>query len=84
MRAVCGLMGTIIKGLGNLGNKPTVDADGKLILEVNVFSFDRETYGQTIQVELLSFVRPERKFASVEELKSQMEADIAAIKRREL
>lgn len=76
--------GNYYQGIGNLGNKPTVDADGKLILEVNVFSFDRETYGQTIRVELLSFVRPERKFASVEELKSQMEADIAAIKRREL
>ncbi len=69
-------------GIGNLGNKPTVDADGKLILEVHVFSFDGETYGEEIKVELLSFVRPERRFVSVEELKSQMEADIATIRNR--
>ena len=47
-------------------------------METHLFSFEKEMYGKEIEVSLLHFVRPEQKFASVEELKKAMQADVAA------
>ncbi|MBO4900890.1 MAG: riboflavin biosynthesis protein RibF [Lachnospiraceae bacterium] len=63
--------------ISNVGVKPTVMEDELLCCESFIYDFDKDIYGSPIEVELLKFVRPEMKFASVEELKAQMEADIA-------
>ncbi len=44
-------------------------------METFVFDFDRDIYGENIEVQLLHFERPEQKFASLEELKRQLEKD---------
>lgn len=67
-------------GIANIGCKPTVECDGRESLEVYVFGYSGNTYGRTIQVELSFFVRPEKRFASLEELKKQMEADICRVR----
>ncbi len=54
-------------GVANLGVQPTV-AEHHLWLECNVLNFDEMVYGETVTAELLSFERPEAKFAGVEEL----------------
>ena len=43
--------------------------------EVNLFDFNHDLYGEHLQVELISFLRPERKFRSTAELKNQMKTD---------
>ena len=63
--------------ISNVGVKPTVIEDELLCCESFIYDFDKDIYGSPIEVELLKFVRPEMKFDSVEELKAQMEADIA-------
>lgn len=72
-------------GIANLGTKPTVTESGeqpKVNLETYAFSFAGDAYGQEISVELLHFIRPERKFDNLEELKEQLlEKDIAAAKK---
>jgi riboflavin kinase/FMN adenylyltransferase len=68
--------GRIVGGAANLGIRPTFDPPREL-LEPYFFDFDGELYGQTIEVELIAFLRPEEKFDSVETLKAQMEADCA-------
>ena len=44
-------------------------------VETFVFDFDRDIYGENIEVQLLHFERPEQKFASLEDLKRQLEKD---------
>ena len=65
-------------GISNIGCKPTVTDAGKIGVETYLYDFDREIYGEEIRVQLLAFRRPEQRFASLEALKAQMQADIAA------
>lgn len=63
-------------GIGNVGIKPTVAKEPRLLVEVFVFGFEGDAYGKEISVEFCAFERPETKFHSVEELKAQVDADI--------
>ncbi len=61
----------------NFGIKPTFSGIEPLF-EVHIFNFDAQIYGKKIVVELLDFVREEKKFNSIEELKNQIAADCKA------
>lgn len=64
------------EAMANLGYRPSVAPDShERLLEVNLFEFEGSLYGQQIEVELLEFIRPERAFASVDELREAVEAD---------
>jgi riboflavin kinase/FMN adenylyltransferase len=73
--------GTVVPGAASLGIRPTFDPP-KELLEPFFFDFSGDLYGSTIEVELVSFLRPEEKFAGLDELKAQMEADCAEARRR--
>lgn len=68
--------GTWYDGIGNVGIKPTVADGQKPLVEVFAFGFDGDVYGKTVDAEFCTFLRPEMKFHSVEELKKQVDADI--------
>ena len=70
--------GSKYPAISNVGCKPTVTAEGTVGVESYLYDFDSEIYGQEIVVELLSFRRPEQRFADEEALKRQLQADIAA------
>lgn len=61
-------------GMLNLGTRPTVDGKEKRI-EVNIFNFDQEIYGETLIIRFLHFVRIEEKFSDIQELKEQLGRD---------
>lgn len=63
-------------GIGNIGVKPTVTEEAKELVEAFAFDFTGDAYGKEVTVEFAAFERPEQKFASVEELKDQVDADI--------
>lgn len=63
------------QGMANIGMNPTFDDIRKESLEVNIFDFDEEIYGEVITVSFKIFVRPERSFASMEDLKHQLMSD---------
>lgn len=65
----------LYKGMLNAGLNPTTDNDDALKVEVNIFDFDREIYGETIRVEFVRRLRDEEKFANLEELKQALHAD---------
>jgi len=66
-------------GVANLGFRPTVEGgDAELKLEVHLFGLDHEIYGEELEVEFAAWIRAERKFDGLEELRSQIEADAAA------
>jgi len=70
------------RGILNLGVRPTVSHDAKRVLEVHLFDFAGDLYGTDIEVEFLHFIRPEKKFGSVDELRAQIARDIAEVKTR--
>lgn len=66
-------------GVANFGLRPTVETEAtEPRLEVHLFDFSADLYGQTLQVELLSHLRSERKFDSFEELRQQIQRDAEA------
>ncbi len=67
--------GTLYGGMLNIGSKPTVSDTDQKSIEVNIFDFDTEIYGQTIQVNFKKRLRSEQKFGSLEELKTQLSLD---------
>lgn len=75
-------VGTVIReGVANIGRRPTFNKDD-VTLEVHLFDFSGDLYGQVVSVELVDFIRPERKFAGIEELKNQIAEDSAEARRR--
>jgi riboflavin kinase/FMN adenylyltransferase len=64
-------------GVANLGRRPTI---GKLQenFEVHLFDFAGDLYGRTLRVALVDFIRPEMKFAGLDQLKTQIAADAQA------
>lgn len=63
--------------ISNIGYKPTVSQEKVIGLETYLYDFDQNIYGEQITVYLESFKRAEMRFPDVEELKKQMERDIA-------
>jgi riboflavin kinase/FMN adenylyltransferase len=66
--------GRVLNGAANLGIRPSFDPP-KELLEPYFFDFAEDLYGQTIEVELHAFIRPEAKFENMDALKAQMQAD---------
>ncbi len=64
------------RGITNVGCKPTVGEKNPIGVETHLFDFEEDMYGRIVTVEFLASVRSERRFSSVEELKSQMQRDI--------
>ncbi len=66
----------IRRGMANIGRRPTVDEpEAPLTLEVNIFDFDKDIYGQSAEVCFLARLRPEKKFSSTGELAAALAAD---------
>lgn len=63
-----------LKGMMNIGVRPTVDGLNRVI-EVNIFDFEGDLYGQTIRVTLMHRLRAEQKFAGLDALKTQLQLD---------
>lgn len=63
-------------GMMNIGSKPTVNKNKNLIsLEVNLFNFNQQIYGEELRIVFLTKIRDERKFSSLDELKKQLAID---------
>lgn len=71
------LNGRVYSSVTNVGIKPTVGSD-RVLAETYIHGFSGDLYGQKVQVEFLKFIRPERKFLDVDELRLQIAADSAS------
>ena len=68
-----------IDGMLNIGTNPTVEGQA-LSVEVHLFNFDEDLYDLKISIELIKRIRDEQKFASVDDLKMQLEKDEFLVK----
>jgi riboflavin kinase/FMN adenylyltransferase len=62
-------------GMMSIGYNPTTDNDQRVKLEVHIFGFSQEIYGKTIRVNFLKYLRNEKKFNNLEELKEALAED---------
>ena len=69
------IKGKQYKGMANIGYNPTVGLIDNLSLEVNIFDFDQDIYGEDVDVDFVFRVRDEKKFKSLNHLKEQLQKD---------
>ena len=69
-----------ITGIANLGYRPTFN-EKKILLEVHLFNFSGNLYNKYLRVEFLKFIRKEKKFKNVEQLKKQINVDLLIAKK---
>lgn len=72
--------GRLFDGITNIGRRPTVDSDGSVSVETHLFDYEGDLYGKQVEVRFLHFLRPEKKFSDVEQLKAAMHEDFANAK----
>lgn len=84
-----GVYKTVVKVAGkrfhaitNIGVNPTVESGTQIKVETHILDYEEYIYNEIVQVEFYDFIRPERTFDSVEELKAQIERDIEACRRK--
>ena len=71
---------SILNGVMNVGCRPTVDGQQPTI-EIHLLDWCGDLYGQTLSASLVEFLRPEQKFADLEALKTQIQADCDVARR---
>lgn len=73
-----GLGDRALPGVANLGTRPAVERDGRPLLEVHLFDFDREVYGDLVRVVFLAKLRDEANFPDLGALREQIARDTLA------
>jgi riboflavin kinase/FMN adenylyltransferase len=63
-----------LKGMLYIGNRPTIDGS-RMAIEVNLFDFNKDIYGENLKVNLIAGIRKDAKFDDLETLRKQMEVD---------
>lgn len=75
-KTVVNVAGKRFHSITNIGINPTVESGTQIKVETHILDYEEYIYNEIVQVEFYDFVRPERAFESVEELKAQIERDI--------
>jgi len=68
-------------GLASIGSRPTIELNGSIKVEIFILDFDGDLYGKKITVTVLSKLRDEKQFASVDEMITAMKMDEARARR---
>ncbi|MEW8460809.1 MAG: bifunctional riboflavin kinase/FAD synthetase, partial [Candidatus Thiodiazotropha endolucinida] len=64
-----------LPGVANIGNRPMVEGDNRYLLEVHLFDFNQDVYGEHVSVEFVQKLRDEQRFESFELLRQQIWRD---------
>ncbi len=68
--------GRLLPSVTNIGVKPTIAGERRPLAETHIIGYKGDLYGKEVEVSFRSFIRPETKFASLDELRDQIAADI--------
>jgi GT2 family glycosyltransferase len=69
------MSGVAYRGMLYIGSKPTLGSNGQTVIEVNIFNFRESIYNHDIRIELLQFIRPDKKFDDLTKLRDELEND---------
>ena len=71
----CKLLNEIAKGVMNIGKRPTLGNNNNLSIEIHIFNFDKDIYGEELKVTVIQKIREEQKFENMSNLKNQITID---------
>ncbi|MCI1646942.1 MAG: bifunctional riboflavin kinase/FAD synthetase [Bacteroides sp.] len=71
--------GKVYSGMLDIGTRPTFDNGGKHSIEVHILHFHADIYGEVIRLSFVRYIRPDIKFASVDELIAQLHKDAKTV-----
>jgi riboflavin kinase/FMN adenylyltransferase len=75
------LTGATWRGVANLGTRPTIESEKpERVLEIHLFDLHRDIYGEDVEMRFVRYLRPEKKFANLDELASQIARDVSEAK----
>lgn len=74
------IRGRVYSGVTNVGQKPTVNRDGEVNIETHILNFDGDVYGVRIKTRLKKFMREEKRFGTLAELRAAVANDINTVK----
>ncbi|HBU11306.1 MAG TPA: riboflavin biosynthesis protein RibF [Clostridiales bacterium] len=72
--------GKLLRGVTNVGRKPTVKQDARVNVETFILDFDGDIYGETLRVFFIELLREERRFSGIEALRAEIARNSAAAK----
>ncbi|MBR5286901.1 MAG: riboflavin biosynthesis protein RibF, partial [Clostridia bacterium] len=76
----CSVDGKIYGGVANVGVKPTVGAEDTPLCETYLFDYSGDCYSKAVETEFVAFIREEKRFSSLDELKERVLQDISVAK----
>lgn len=68
-------------GMLNIGNRPTVDNGNNVSIEAHILDFSEDIYNRHLRIEFMHFIRPEQKFADLDELIAQLNKDKETVRK---
>ena len=68
------------RGIANIGYRPTFSGKS-LLLEVNIFGIKKNLYKKILKISFINFIRAEKKFKNINQLKAQIKKDIISAKK---
>ena len=68
------------RGIANVGYRPTFNGKN-LLLEVNIFGIKKNLYNKILRISFIKFIRAEKKFNNIKQLKNQIKKDISSTKK---
>ena len=70
-----------LKGIANIGYRPTFNQK-KLLLEVHIFNFSGNLYNKVLTIDFICFLRNEKKFKNINQLRKQISSDLVMAKKK--
>ena len=71
----CKLLNGVAKGVMNIGKRPTLGNNNNLSIEIHIFNFNKDIYGEELKVTVIQKIREEQKFKNMTNLKNQITID---------
>ena len=71
----------VFRGIANLGYRPTFNQK-KILLEVHIFNFSGNLYNKVLTIDFIDFIRNEKKFKSINQLRRQISSDLIRAKKK--
>ena len=71
----------VLKGIANIGYRPTFNQK-KILLEVHIFNFSSNLYNKVLTIDFIDFIRNEKKFKSINQLRRQISSDLIRAKKK--
>ena len=71
----------VLKGIANLGLRPTFNQK-KILLEVHIFNFSSNLYNKVLTIDFIDFIRNEKKFKNINQLRRQISSDLIRAKKK--